>query len=350
MTTPPKVTVLPYDESSGKPFGPATIEHRTAQAGFSRLGTYFMNFPDGGHADPWRLEYEESIYVISGEASMLVVGDGGETELRAGAGELIALPKGSTVRYGGEPGTRLLLSIAPVDWATRDSAAEEPGAAPRVLFLTPFHFEKPEHDDEFDAVLTSLLTGHGNQIVFAQHVEPFESEDADYDEAQTRAILKAVEQANAEQYDAVVIACHYDPALDEARAVSRIPVVGPLQFSASVALQFGPRFAVITDIPEAVPVIRGLVDDYGHEAACVGVSAIGWEGDAILEDPLGAAEAVDRFVAEVAAAGEAQSVVIGCTIVSSAYERHRHRFADRGVVVLNSNLVTLKGAAALAAN
>jgi allantoin racemase len=42
--------------------------------------------------------------------------------------------------------------------------------------------------------------------------------------------------------------------------------------------------------------------------------------------------------------------MIGCTIVSSAYETHRHLFPDRGIVALNSNLVTVKGAAALAAN
>ncbi|MFD7956117.1 aspartate/glutamate racemase family protein [Streptomyces ardesiacus] len=350
MSTPPNATVLPFDESAARPFGPAVIEHRTAQAEFGELGTYFMTFPDGGHADRWTLHYEESVYVIEGEASLLVVGEDGESDVRAGAGELIALPKGVTVRYGGTPGTRLLLSIAPVNWAADDKAEDQTGSVPRVLFLTPFHFEKAEHDDEFDAVLTSLLTGHGQQVVTARHVERFESADADYEAAQTRAVLKAVEQANAEQYDAVVIACHYDPAVDEARAVSRIPVVGPLQLTTGVTTQFGPKFAVITDIPEAVPVIQGLVDDYGCSAACVGVSAIGWEGDAILEDPRGAAEAVDRIVAALAAAGEAQSVVIGCTIVSSAYERHRQRFPDRGLVVLNSNLIALKGAAVLAAN
>ncbi|WPB89275.1 aspartate/glutamate racemase family protein [Streptomyces malaysiensis] len=355
MPTPPKAppqkaTVLPFDESKAKPFGPAIIEHRTAQAEFGELGTYFMAFPDGGHTDPWSLRYEESVYVIDGEASLLVVGEDGETDVRAGAGELVALPKGVTVRYGAAPGTRLLLSIAPINWATAYPVGDETGGVSRVLFLTPFHFEKPEHDDEFDTVLTSLLTGHGQQIVTARHVERFESEDVGYEAAQTRAVLKAVEQANAERYDAVVIACHYDPAVREARAASRIPVVGPLQLTTGVTTQFGPKFAVITDIPEAVPVIEGLIDDYGHSTACVGVSAIGWEGDAILEDPRGAAEAVDRIVADLAATGEAQSVVIGCTIVSSAYERHRHRFPDRGLVVLNSNLIALKGAAALAAN
>ncbi|MEV0225715.1 aspartate/glutamate racemase family protein [Streptomyces sp. NPDC050704] len=350
MPTPPKATVLPFDESRAKPFGPAVIEHRTAQAEFGELGTYFMTFPDGGYTDRWTLRYEESIYVISGEAALLVAGDEGEFPVRAGTGELIALPEGAVVRYGGEPGTRLLLSIAPVNWAASGSAQAESGEVPRVLFLTPFHFEKPENDDKFDAVLTSLLAGRVEHTVSAQHVERFESEDVDYDTAQSEAILTAVEQANADHYDAIVIACHYDPALAEAREASRIPVVGPLQLTTGVTTQFGPKFAVITDIPEAVEVIGGLIDGYGRGADCVGVTAIGWDGDAILEDPRGAAEAVDRIVADLAAAGEAQSVVIACTIVSSAYERYRQQFPDRGVVVLNSNLVALKGAAALAAN
>ncbi len=350
MSAQPEITVLPFDQSRATPFGPAVIEHRTAQAGFTELGTYFVEFPEGGHADPWTLHYEESIYVVAGRASLIAVDDEGETEVRAHEGELIALPKGVTVRYGGDPGTRLLLSIAPVNWAASAASQAKAGRPPRVLFLTPFHFGRSEHDDEFDAVLASLLTGHGDQVVSAEHVAHFESGDVDYDKAQAQAILAAVEQANAEKYDAIVIACHYDPALREAREASKIPVVGPLQLTTSVTTQFGPKYAVITDIPEAEPVIQGLINDYGHGAGCVGVTSIGWDCDAILDDTRGAAEAVDRIVAGLAATGGIQSVVIACTIVSAAYETHRHLLPDRGVVVLNSNLVALKGAAALAAN
>jgi Asp/Glu/hydantoin racemase len=334
--------VLPYDETSDSAFGPGRIENRTAQAGFTELGTYFLEFPDGGNADPWTLHYEETAYVAAGEASIIVVTEDGESELRAEPGELIALAVGTTVRYGGTPGTRLILSIAPADWRTRTT--------PKVLFLTPFHFEQSEHDDEFDQVVTSIMAGRAGAELVADHVRAFEGDDPDYDTAQAAAVVEAVEKANADGYDAVVIACHYDPALTEARAVSKVPVVGPLQFSTAVTLQHGPRFAVITDIPEAEDVIGDLVVGYGHAEACTGVTAIGWEGDQILDDPLGAAQAVDRIVADLAARGEVQSVVIGCTIVSSAYERYRGQFEDHGVVVLNTNLLALKGAATLATN
>jgi len=351
MLPQPRVQVLPLDKDRATPFGPGVIEHRTAQAGFTELGTYILTFPEGGHADPWTVHYEESIFVVAGEASLLVADDAGETELRASAGELIALPNGSTVRYGGAPGTELVLSIAPVNWRDLEAVDEDNvDRARRVLFLTPFHFGEQRHDDEFDTVVTGLLAPAIDAVVVADHVDYFETDDVDYEAAQTEAVVAAVEHANDEGFDALVIACHYDPAITEARAVSRVPVVAPLQLTSGIAAQYGPKFAVITDVEEAEPVIADLVAAYGHSEACTGVTAIGWDGDTILEDTFGAAKAVDELVGILAAEGVVQSVVIGCTIVSAAYETHRHEFPDRGVVVLNSNLLTLKAAAALAAN
>lgn len=100
------------------PFGPAHISHWSAAAGFDLLGTYAMDFDTTGEAAPWTLAYEESVYVISGQAWVVELdADGNEVSSeRATAGELITIRKGTTVRYGGDAGTRLLLSIAPVNW------------------------------------------------------------------------------------------------------------------------------------------------------------------------------------------------------------------------------------------
>jgi ethanolamine utilization protein EutQ (cupin superfamily) len=117
--SPAPASVPTYDAANDKEFGPATIEHRTADAGLRELGTYFMVFNADHHSEPWTLQYEETIFVIEGQAVLYVEEDGQEKELRADPGELIVLPKGSTVRYGGAVGTRLLLSISPVDWRAR---------------------------------------------------------------------------------------------------------------------------------------------------------------------------------------------------------------------------------------
>jgi ethanolamine utilization protein EutQ (cupin superfamily) len=110
-----------YLREQGRAFGPALIEHRTADSGLSDLGTYFMVFPTDGVSDPWTLQYEETIYVIEGRVRLAVVEVHGERTVTGEVGDLIVIPKGSTVRYGASVGTRLVLSISPVNW--RDAQA-----------------------------------------------------------------------------------------------------------------------------------------------------------------------------------------------------------------------------------
>lgn len=118
MTAPVSIPI--YDRANDKPFGPATIEHATADCGLKELGTYFMEFHSNGHSDPWTVQYEETIFVIEGRARLLVHEAGGVREVAANAGSLIVLPRGTTVQYGALIGSRLLLSISPVNW--RDQA------------------------------------------------------------------------------------------------------------------------------------------------------------------------------------------------------------------------------------
>lgn len=99
-------------------FGPATIEHRTAASGLAQLGTYFMTFHGTEFSDPWTVQYEETIYVIEGQARLVIIEGENEESLIGDRDELLVLPKGTTVRYGAVPGTRLLLSITPVNWRT----------------------------------------------------------------------------------------------------------------------------------------------------------------------------------------------------------------------------------------
>lgn len=110
-----------FDPGNVNDFGPATIEHRTAASGLAELGSYFMTFHEAGFSDPWTVQYEETIYVIEGQARLVIMDGENEDTLIGDPDELLVLPKGTTVQYGALPGTRLLLSIAPVNW--RDTVA-----------------------------------------------------------------------------------------------------------------------------------------------------------------------------------------------------------------------------------
>lgn len=163
-------------------------------------------------------------------------------------------------------------------------------------------------------------------------------------------VLRAVVQAERDGFDAFVIGCCYDPALTQARELTDMPVIGPLEASASLARLFGHRFAVVTDHEKAVPELEDRLRVYGLEANCRSVSAIDWFVDDMIGDP--AAVARDAFTRcqEVMARDRAEAVVLGCTIVAACYERAvlDGQDAPAGLAVVNPNLMAVKVAELLA--
>ena len=61
---------------------------------------------------PWTLNYDEVDYVIEGRLNILI---GGET-VSAGPGELILIPKGSSIQFSVPDKARFLYVTYPADW------------------------------------------------------------------------------------------------------------------------------------------------------------------------------------------------------------------------------------------
>src|SRR4030042_2165967 len=75
-----------------------------------------------------------------------------------------------------------------------------------------------------------------------------------YDEVLAgRGTLELVARANAEGYDAILIACYSDPALDAAREISSILVLGIEEAALHIASMLGHKFSVITSLPRRIP-------------------------------------------------------------------------------------------------
>ena len=65
-------------------------------------------------------------------------------------------------------------------------------------------------------------------------------------------------------FDAVVIAAFSDPGLEEARAMSPVPVVGIAESAMLTALMCGGRFAIVT----LGPALRPLLEKAAHSLGC----------------------------------------------------------------------------------
>ena len=61
---------------------------------------------------PWTLNYDELDYVISGRLDILVGGQ----KVSAGPGEVIYIPKGSSIQFSVEEKARFLYFVYPANW------------------------------------------------------------------------------------------------------------------------------------------------------------------------------------------------------------------------------------------
>jgi len=218
----------------------------------------------------------------------------------------------------------------------------------RICFLNPFG--TPAYDKLITDVLAPMMRSDVDLEVRHLKVRP---ENIDYYAPKhlvETEVMKAVVQAESDGFDAFVIGCCYDPALTQARELVNIPVVGPLEAAIAFARPFGHRFAIVTDHHKAVPEIADRVRLYGQEANCKAVTSVGWFIDDMIHNVAAVAEDAFNVCSEVMATTGAETVIIGCTIVSACYEKMalagEERF--RRLSVINPNLMAVKQAEVLA--
>lgn len=147
-------------------------------------------------------------------------------------------------------------------------------------------------------------------------------------------ILEKVKWAEENGYDAVVIDCFDDPALDAARELVEIPVVGPNQASCFLAAQLAGRFSIIATLPEAEPVFRALIAKYGLTQHLASIEIVNVP---VLE--LGKnTETLVRKIVEASKRAhdvhQAKAVVLGCTGMSYVASRVQEELLKEGLRLL----------------
>jgi allantoin racemase len=134
-----------------------------------------------------------------------------------------------------------------------------------------------------------------------------------YDEAYAiPGMLARILEAEAAGARAHVIACFDDTGLDAARQAVSAPVIGIGEAAYHVASLIAGKFAVVTTMALAIPVMEHNLVRYGLATRCARVRAAGI-AVLSLEDP--ASDGVARISAEIEAAkrdDHAEAIVLGC--------------------------------------
>jgi allantoin racemase len=157
--------------------------------------------------------------------------------------------------------------------------------------------------------------------------------ESEYEEALAGpGILQRVEEASADGVDAIFVSCGADPAIQAAREITDVPVVGGFEPAMLTALTLGGRIGILQVLPNVLPMLRGLARRYAmaERLGTIRVIDLPVLGLAHGED------LVDRLVGQAASAvraGEADVLVLGCTGMLGVAAAVQERLAADGLAV-----------------
>ncbi|MBS7646269.1 MAG: aspartate/glutamate racemase family protein [Candidatus Bathyarchaeia archaeon] len=126
-------------------------------------------------------------------------------------------------------------------------------------------------------------------------------------------ILEKVMEAEKSGFDAVIIDCMGDPALNAAREIVKIPVIGPCQASMAIASTLCEKFSVVTVLKRLLPLFWRKVKEYGFDAKVASVRSVEVP---VLELEEKRSEVKAKLLAESKKAVNedgAGAIILGCT-------------------------------------
>ena len=116
-------------------------------------------------------------------------------------------------------------------------------------------------------------------------------------------------------YDALVIGCFYDPALEDAREISgSAAIVAPCQAACEVALNLANNFSVIIGETKWEDQMRQAVYNYGYKDKLASFQAIGMRVEDFHKDPDATKTALETAAVEAVQWHKAESIILGCTL------------------------------------
>ncbi|MFK7882238.1 aspartate/glutamate racemase family protein [Roseobacter sp.] len=135
-------------------------------------------------------------------------------------------------------------------------------------------------------------------------------------EACVPPLLELVAKASDQGARTIIIGCADDTGLAEARKQATCPVIGIGQAGYHMATLAGPRFSVVTTVPEAVPVLTRNIERYGLSRHLAKVRAADVPVLALETDPEASANRVLQAIKQAQEEDAVQSVVLGCAGMS----------------------------------
>ncbi len=154
-------------------------------------------------------------------------------------------------------------------------------------------------------------------------------------------VVKKVREV-ADKADAIIINCFGDVAVDAAREVTDVPIIGPGSSSMALAQLLGHNFSVVTVLSRLAPLINKIAAKLGT-TKLTSVRAVDMPVLELKDRP----KTVEKLTKESIKAIEddrAHVIVLGCTGMAGLADQVKHELANQGynIPVVDPLVVALK--------
>ena len=163
-----------------------------------------------------------------------------------------------------------------------------------------------------------------------------------YEAMVTGDIIRATRQASKEGFDALIIGCFYDTALQDAREIAGdMLVLGPCQSSIELVSKLANNFSVIVGRSKWINQMTGVVRSYGYGSYLASFRDIGMNVVELQKDPGATAEKLLEAGRKAIDEDRAESLILGCTIEFGFFKTME---AELKVPIIDPTFAALKSA------
>lgn len=159
-------------------------------------------------------------------------------------------------------------------------------------------------------------------------------------------LLAEVARGEREGCAAMIIACFDDPGVAAARCIATGPVIGIAEAAMHAAAIIAARFAVVTTVDPAVPVIEELAVRYGATRGCVAVRAANVPVLALERPSTASYRRIRDCALDALRVDRAEAIILGCAGMSALGPRLAR---ELGVPVIDGVAAAVKLAEGLMA-
>ena len=148
-------------------------------------------------------------------------------------------------------------------------------------------------------------------------------------------ILKKIKWAEENQYDAVVVDCFFDPAVEAAREIASIPIIGPGHSAAYLAIQLATKFSIVgpTIDSNSKRIVISNMKKYGVVDRLASLRGVNLEVLELETNPQITLELLAKEAEEAIMKDGAEAIVLGCTGLSTFAKLLQERLAKEDLHV-----------------